>query len=204
MKDSKDTAVKAVIYRDNGGPEVLELVDRDLPSPGPGEVRVRVAASGVNPTDVRARAGVARAEDFPGITPHHDGAGTIDAVGDGVDPRRVGRRVWLFMAAAGRPTGTAAEFTVVPADRAVPLPDRAGFDLGVAIGVPALTAHRALTVAEDGPHRLRPGALKDEFRREDFTDHRGSIQVQVLGPHPDLCRRGGRLTAAVPGGTGPR
>ncbi|HUQ56407.1 NADPH:quinone reductase [Lentzea sp.] len=152
--------MKAVVYRDTGGPEVLELVDRDLPSPGRGEVRVRVAVSGVNPTDVQARSGTAHPKNFPEITPHHDGAGTIDAVGDGVDPGRVGRRVWLFMAAAGRPAGTAAEFTVVPADRAVPLPDDIAFDLGAAIGVPALTAHRALTVAEDGPHRLRPGALK--------------------------------------------
>ncbi|WP_245687523.1 NADPH:quinone reductase, partial [Streptacidiphilus griseoplanus] len=85
--------------------------------------------------------------------------GTIDAVGEGVDQGRVGERVWLFMAAAGRPTGTAAEFTVVPAEQAVQLPDEAGFDVGAALGVPALTAHRALTVAEDGPRRLWPGAL---------------------------------------------
>jgi NADPH:quinone reductase len=83
----------------------------------------------------------------------------IDAAGEGVDQGRVGQRVWLYMAAAGRPTGTAAEFTVVPADRAVPLPDEAGFDVGASLAVPALTAHRALTVAEDGPRRLRPGAL---------------------------------------------
>jgi NADPH2:quinone reductase len=83
----------------------------------------------------------------------------IDAVGEGVDAGRVGQRVWLFMAAAGRPTGTAAQFTVVPADQAVPLPDGAGFDVGASLGVPALTAHRALTVAEDGPRRLQPGAL---------------------------------------------
>ncbi|MFJ5985332.1 NADPH:quinone reductase [Lentzea sp. NPDC092896] len=151
--------MRAVIYRDTGGPEVLELVDRDLPSPGPGEVRVRVAVSGVNPADAQARSGNAHPKSFPEITPHNDGAGTIDAVGDGVDPGRVGRRVWLFMAAAGRPAGTAAEFTVVPADRAVPLPDDVGFEAGAAIGIPALTAHRALTVAEGGPDRLRPGAL---------------------------------------------
>ena len=83
----------------------------------------------------------------------------IDAVGAGVDPGRAGERVWLFMATAGRPTGTAAEYTVVPAERAVPLPEGASFDLGASLGVPALTAHRALTVAEDGPRRLRPGAL---------------------------------------------
>ncbi|MBK3572673.1 NADPH:quinone reductase [Streptomyces sp. MBT65] len=151
--------MKAIIYSDNGGPDVLRLVDRDRPAPSPGEVRVRVAVSGVNPTDWQARSGPAHPKNFSEVTPHLDGAGTIDAVGEGVDESRVGQRVWLFMAAAGRPTGTAAEFTVVPAELAVPLPDDAGFDVGAALGVPALTAHRALTVAEDGPRRLRPGAL---------------------------------------------
>ncbi|MEV6506768.1 NADPH:quinone reductase [Streptomyces sp. NPDC051642] len=151
--------MKAIIYRDAGGPDVLRLVDRDLPAPGPGEVRVRVAVSGVNPTDWQARSRAAHPRRFPEVTPHLDGAGTIDAVGEGIDRSRVGQRVWLFMAAAGRPTGTAAEFTVVPAERAVPLPDEVGFDVGASLGVPALTAHRALTVAEDGPRRLRPGAL---------------------------------------------
>jgi NADPH2:quinone reductase len=151
--------MKAIIYRDNGGPDVLELVDRDLPAPGPGEVRVRVAVSGVNPTDWKTRSGATNPKRFPEVTPHLDGAGVIDAVGAGVDRGRVGQRVWVVMAAAGRPTGTAAEFTVVPAGHAVPLPDEAGFDLGASLGVPALTAHRALTVAEDGPARLRPGAL---------------------------------------------
>ncbi|MFF3663278.1 NADPH:quinone reductase [Streptomyces olivochromogenes] len=151
--------MKAIIYRDNGGPDVLRLVDRDLPAPGPGEVRVRVAVSGVNPTDWQTRSRAARPRHFSEVTPHLDGAGTIDAVGEGIDRSRVGQRVWLFMAAAGRPTGTAAEFTVVPAELAVPLPGEVGFDVGASLGVPALTAHRALTVAEDGPRRLRPGAL---------------------------------------------
>ncbi|MER7757904.1 NADPH:quinone reductase [Kitasatospora sp. NPDC097643] len=151
--------MKAIIYRDNGAADVLQFVDRDLPEPAPGEVRVRVAVSGVNPTDWQARSGAGHPKHFAEVTPHLDGAGTIDAVGEGVDRSRVGQRVWLFMAAAGRPTGTAAEFTVVPAEQAVPLPDEAGFDVGAALGVPALTAHRALTVAEDGPRRLSPGAL---------------------------------------------
>jgi NADPH:quinone reductase len=151
--------MKAIVYRDNGGPDVLQLVERDRPAPGPGEVRVRVAVSGVNPTDWQARSGIAHRKLFPEVTPHLDGAGVVDSVGEGVDPGRVGQRVWLFMAAAGRSTGTAAEYAVVPADRAVPLPDEAGFDVGASVGVPALTAHRALTVAEDGPGRLHPGAL---------------------------------------------
>jgi NADPH2:quinone reductase len=152
--------MKAIVYRDNGGPGVLQLVDRDRPEPARGEVRVRVAVSGVNPADWQARSGATGPKRFPEVTPHLDGAGVIDAVGAGVDRSRVGQRVWLFMATAGRPTGTAAEFTVVPAEQAVPLPDDAGFDAGASLGVPALTAHRALTVAEDGPRRLRPGALE--------------------------------------------
>ena len=151
--------MKAIIYRDTGGPEVLELVDRELPAPGPGEVRVEVAVSGINPTDWKNRSGATNPKQFPEVTPHLDGAGVIDAVGAGVDPGRVGQRVWVFMAAAGRPTGTAAEYSVIPAERAVPLPDDVGFEVGASLGVPALTAHRTLTVAEDGPRRLGPGAL---------------------------------------------
>jgi NADPH2:quinone reductase len=152
--------MKAIVYRSTGDPDVLEHVERDMPEPGPGEVRVRVAVSGVNPTDWKSRSGATNPMQFPEVTPHLDGAGVIDAVGAGVDQGRVGQRVWLFMATAGRPTGTAAEFTVVPAGQAVPLPDEASFDLGASLGVPALTAHRALTVSEDGPSRLRPGALE--------------------------------------------
>jgi NADPH2:quinone reductase len=151
--------MKAIVYRDNGDPDVLQHVEKDRPAPGPGEVRVRVAVSGVNPTDWKTRSGATNPMQFPEVTPHLDGAGVIDAVGDGVDGGRVGERVWVFMATAGRPTGTAAEFTVVPAGQAVRLPEGAGFDLGASLGVPALTAHRALTVSENGPRRLGPGAL---------------------------------------------
>ena len=151
--------MKAIVYRDNGGLDVLQFVDRDVPVPGAGEVRVRVAVSGVNPTDWKARSGATNPKQHPEIIPHLDGAGVIDAAGAGVDPGRVGERVWLYLAGAGLPGGTAAEYAVVPAARAVPLPDGAGFDVGAALGVPALTAHRALTVAEDGPSRLAPGAL---------------------------------------------
>lgn len=155
--------MKAIVHRTTGGPEVLEFTDRDRPTPGTGEVRVRIAVSGVNPTDVQARSGDGHAQRRPEITPHLDGAGTVDAVGEGVDENLVGQRVWLFMAAAGRPTGTAAEYAVVPADRIAPLPNGTSFDVGAALGVPALTAHRTLTVSEDGPRRLRPGALKDKI-----------------------------------------
>ncbi len=142
--------MKAALY-DRYGParEVLRVEDVERPEPGPGEVRVRVEFSGVNPTDWKSRSG-ATPRPIDGFQiPHHDGAGVIDAVGEGVDPGRVGQRVWLWMAAAGRRWGTAAEWTVVPVYAAVPLPDGVSGELGASLGVPALTAHRCLLA--DGP-----------------------------------------------------
>ena len=149
--------MKAITYSAPGASSVLSLVDRSVVDPGPGEVRIRVVTSGVNPTDWKARSGGALA--FDEIVPNQDGAGVIDAVGDDVASPRVGDRVWVYLAAHGRPTGTAQEFTVIPADRAVTLPDGVGFDVAASLGVPAMTAHRALTVHEFGPSRLSPGAL---------------------------------------------
>ena len=151
--------MKSIVYRKTGDPSVLELVDREVRDPGPGEVRVRVVVSGVNPTDWKNRSGATAEMPFPEVTPHHDGAGSIDAVGPGVEEFRTGDRVWTFMAAHGRPDGTAQEYTVLPATNVVKLPDDVTLDAGATLGVPAITAHRALTVAEDGPRRLRPGAL---------------------------------------------
>jgi NADPH2:quinone reductase len=142
--------VKAAVY-DHTGPaaEVLKVVDIERPEPGPGEVRVRVHVSGVNPTDVRARSGaVPRPIDGFQI-PHQDGAGVIDAVGPGGPADRIGQRVWVYLAAAGRRWGTAAEWAVVPEDHAVPLPDGVSMELGASLGVPALTAHHL--VFADGP-----------------------------------------------------
>src|SRR3954470_12887988 len=126
--------------------EVIELSHLPVPEPGPREVRVRIAFSGVTPTDWKSRSS-AEVDGFQ--IPNQDGSGVIDAVGDGVDPARVGERVWIFFAARQRPWGTAAEYTVVPADCAVPLPDNASFELGASIGIPAMTAHRCLFA--DGP-----------------------------------------------------
>ena len=153
--------MRSIVYSQPGDSSVLSLVDRDVQEPGPGEVRVRVVVSGVNPTDWKARAGGTYGDGlpFPEITPNQDGAGVVDAVGSGVDDLVVGDRVWLYMAAASRPTGTAQESTVVPASRAVRLPDGASFDVGASLGVPAMTAHRALTTHEQGPARLTPGSL---------------------------------------------
>lgn len=149
--------MKAIVYSSTGPSSVLSLVDREVAAPGPGEVRVRVVASGVNPTDWKARADGDLA--FPEVVPNQDGAGVVDAVGEGVTELSVGDRVWLYLAAHRRPTGTAQELTVLPVDRAVRLPDGIGFDVAASMGVPAMTAHRALTVHEHGPARLAPGAL---------------------------------------------
>jgi NADPH2:quinone reductase len=142
--------MRAAVY-DSLGParEVLRVTDVDRPEPGPGQVRVRVHLSGVNPTDWKSRAGATPRPVDGFQIPNQDGAGVIDAVGDGVDQGRVGERVWVWMAAAGQRWGTAAEWTVVPAERAVRLPDGVSFELGVALGVPAMTAHRCLFA--DGP-----------------------------------------------------
>ncbi|MFF1920938.1 NADPH:quinone reductase [Streptomyces sp. NPDC058221] len=153
--------MKAIIYSSNGGSDVLQAVERPVLEPGPGEVRVKVHVSGVNPTDWKSRQGsTGSLAEGDEQVPNQDGAGRIEAVGEGVDASRIGERVWLYEAAHGRPHGgTAQEFTTIPAGQAVPLPDTATFDLGAGLGVPALTAHRALTLAEDGPRRLAPGAL---------------------------------------------
>lgn len=141
--------MRAAFYRSFGdAADVLEVGELERPSPGPGEVLVRVTVSAVNPTDWKARRG-SRSMVFPFVIPNQDGAGVIEAVGTGVDEARLGEDVWLYFAASGRAYGTAAEYSMVPANRAVRLPEGVSMDLGASMGVPALTAHRALFW--DGP-----------------------------------------------------
>jgi len=151
--------VRAIVYSDAGGPEVLRLVDRPEPRPGPGEVRVRVHVSGVNPTDWKARQlGPSWASTGSELVPNQDGSGVIDAVGDGVPEEHLGERVWIWEAAWRRPNGTAQELVTLPSRQATRLPDDATFELGASLGIPALTAHRCLTVAPTGPDRLAGGS----------------------------------------------
>jgi NADPH2:quinone reductase len=134
-------------YYDRVGParDVLTVGELPTPSPAAGEVRVALACSGVNPSDVKTRAGLrSRTLAFPRIVPHSDGAGVIDAVGDGVSQARIGERVWVWNAAWGRPFGTAAQYVVLPARQAVALPATSGFDAGACLGIPALTACHAV------------------------------------------------------------
>jgi len=152
--------MRAISYSRTGDPDVLSLVDKPVGEPGPGEVRVRIRRSGVNPTDWKSRRGDgAPAPVDPPQVPNQDGSGVVDAIGEGVDAALAGQRVWVWEAAYQRPEGTAQEYAIVPARQVVLLPEWASFDLGACLGVPFLTAHRALTVTEDGPAELSPGAL---------------------------------------------
>ena len=115
------------------------------PEPGPGEVLVRVAVSGVNPGDTKKRGDWVRyGMPFPRVVPHSDGSGVVEAVGDGVDPASVGRRVWVYGAQSYRPFGTAAQYMTVPAEQAWELPDGVSDELGACLGIPGVTAHRAV------------------------------------------------------------
>lgn len=142
--------MKASFYDITGAAkDVLQVSDLPDPEPAVGEVLVRLAVSAVHPSDVKSRAGARGALAFPRIIPHSDGAGRIVAVGDGVDTRRIGERVWLWNAGWKRASGTAAELVALPSEQAVILPDNASYALGAALGIPAVTAHRCLFA--DGP-----------------------------------------------------
>jgi NADPH2:quinone reductase len=153
--------MKSIVYTRTGAPDVLELVDREVASPGPDEVRVRIAVSGVNPTDVKARAGNGDGVALPHPQiPNQDGAGIVDAVGANIEHVAAGDRVWVWDAAYKHTDGTAQEFALLLANQVVKLPAGVSFDVGASAGIPALTAHRALTAREGGPDRLAVGALK--------------------------------------------
>jgi NADPH2:quinone reductase len=139
--------MKAAWYERKGtGPEIFQVGELETPQPGPGEVRVRLAFAGVNPSDYKRRDPRRNGEamEFPRIISGMDGAGTIDEVGPGVAPERRGERVWVYEAQLGRPFGTYAEYVVVPARNAVRLPDGVRLEDGACLGVPAMTAHRAV------------------------------------------------------------
>ncbi|MDP4675778.1 MAG: NADPH:quinone reductase [Candidatus Nanopelagicales bacterium] len=135
--------MRAAIYSQHGPSSVMTVLEVTTPGPGPGEVRVRLETAGVNPTDFKVRsAGPSIPFDFQ--VPCHDGAGVVEAVGPGVDPSRIGERVWVYLAAHQRQWGTAAQYTVVPARQAVPLPEGISNEQAAGLGVPYLTAHACL------------------------------------------------------------
>lgn len=140
--------MRAAWYAKNGeAQEVLVIGELPTPMPAPGEVRVKLATSGVNPSDVKSRRG--RALDAERIVPHSDGAGLIDMVGDGVSPGRIGERVWIWNGQWQRPMGTAAEYIALPEAQAVTLPATSDFAAAACLGIPAMTACQALRLLGD-------------------------------------------------------
>ena len=136
--------MRAAWYERNGpAAEVLKVGNLPDPAPAAGEVRVRLYASGVNPSDVKARAGNRKVL-WDRVIPNSDGAGVIDAVGPGADPARVGQRVWIYNGQWERPHGTSAQYIALPAALAVPLDDGLTWEQGACLGIPVMTAHRCL------------------------------------------------------------
>lgn len=140
--------MRAAWYEKQGpAREVLTVGEMPDPMPGPGEVRIRIAVSGVNPGDVKKRQNAfGYGMPFPRVIPHSDGAGLVDQLGDGVSSQWMGRRVWCYGAQSYRPFGTAADYTVVPLEQAVPLPESVPLEQGACLGIPGITAHRAVHV----------------------------------------------------------
>jgi NADPH2:quinone reductase len=138
--------MRAAIYKTTGpAADVLKIEELPTPQPGAGEVRVKLAFSGANPSDVKSRSGASnRGWNFPVTIPHSDGAGVIDAVGTGVDAALTGRRVWVYNGQWERAFGTAAEYIALPVAQAVPLPDGVSFEAGASIGIPLMTAFHAV------------------------------------------------------------
>ncbi len=140
--------MRAAYYEKNGAAnEVLRIGEVETPQPGPGEVRIKLKTSGVNPSDVKNRAGTTRKIAFPRVIPHSDGAGVIDAVGEGVAKARVGERVWTWNGQWKRPFGTAAQYITLPEHQAARLPEAISFEAGACLGIPALTAWHAVDLA---------------------------------------------------------
>ena len=143
--------MKAVWYSSFGkANDVLEYGEQEAEQPGAGEVLVRLKCSAVNPSDVKKRMGASPALLSQGyVIPNSDGAGVIEAIGEGVDQRRLGERVWVYNGQHGRRKGTSAEYITLPQEQAVFLPKEADFHVGACMGIPAMTAHRC--VMADGP-----------------------------------------------------
>src|SRR5256886_1844126 len=139
--------MRAAYYERKGpAPKVVVLGELPDPQPAPGEVRVKLHFSGINPTDTKLRGGWDGSTEmpFPRVIPHQDGAGVIDKVGAGVPQTRIGERVWIYEAQRGRAFGTAAEYVAIPSENAVTLPEGASFETGACLGIAGMTAHRCL------------------------------------------------------------
>ncbi len=198
--------MRAAVY-DRPGPaaDVLRVETRPDPAPGRGEVLVRVVASGVNPSDVKTRAAWMKTpKDFPRTIPHSDGAGVVEGVGAGVDPARIGERVWLWNAQWGRPDGTAAELCALPARQAVPLPDALSFEEGACIGIPARTGWVAAMEGLPAPGRrlLVQGAGAVGLAAVAVAAEAGAEVIAVASPDRAEAVRVAGAAHVVPRGEG--
>lgn len=181
--------MRAALYRRFGGArQVLEIADVEAPAPGPGEVLVRLSTSAINPSDVKKRAGA-----FPDllnagfVIPNSDGAGVIEAVGDGVDKSRKGERVWVYQAQHERRFGTAAECVAISSNCAPRLPENVGFDVGACLGIPAMTAHRAVFADGDVEGQvllIMGGAGRVGYYAIQWAHH-GGATVIATASNPD-------------------
>lgn len=212
--------MRAAWYERKGpAAEVLQVGDRSIPEPGRGDLLIRVGASGVNPSDTKGRSGVRgnTAMPYPVIIPHQDGAGEVVAAGSAEHAGRVGERVWFYEAQLGRPFGAAAEFVTLPAAKAVRLPDAVSFEEGACLGVPAMTAHRA--VFADGPVEGRTifvsggagavGRYAVQFAKlggarviASVGSERGATSARAAGADLVVDRRGEHVAAQVAAFTG--
>jgi NADPH:quinone reductase len=195
--------MKAAWYEARGpAREVLRVGTMPVPRPGPGQVRVKVAMSAVNPSDTKGRGvflGVS-AMPYPNIIPHQDGAGTIDAAGSGVPTARIGERAWLYMSQRASAFGTAAEYVVLPAARAVPLPTGASFADGACLGVPAMTAHYALLAdgtIEGKTVLVQGGAGAVGWYAVQLAKWAGAVCVIATVSRPEQAERAGAAGADV-------
>ncbi len=199
--------MKAAWYETQGAArDVLVVGEMPDPEPGPGEVRLRVAASGINPGDVKKRQDAfGYGMPHPRVIPHSDGAGTIDRVGGGVPASRVGERAWCYGAQSYRPFGTAAEYAVVPAERAVPLPDRVPFEQGACLGIPGITAHRCVHVAGPVAGRMvlvQGGAGAVGLCAVQLARRAGARVIAAVrsGPDEEVAGRAGAHEVVLTGG----
>ena len=190
--------MRAALYRNFGtARDVLELCDVDTPEPGPGEVLVRLHTSAINPSDVKKRAGA-----FPDllddgfVIPNSDGAGVIESVGEGVDKNRKGERVWVFQAQHERRFGTAARYVSISSNFAPRLPEKAGFDVGACLGIPAMTAHRAVFADGDVENKtllIMGGAGRVGYYAIQWA-HRAGANVIATASNPNdsaACKEAG-------------
>jgi NADPH:quinone reductase len=189
--------MRAAYYEKNGpAREVLSLGEIETPRPGPGEVRVKLKTSGVKPSDVKAREGRTRKISFPRVIPHSDGAGDIDAVGDGVPPSRVGERVWVWNGQWKRAFGTCADHIILPAALAVKLPAHVSYEAGACLGIPAMTAYHAVAVAEANAAStllISGGAGGVGHYAIQFAKARGAVVITTVSSEPKaaLARQAG-------------